>query len=67
MNIVESDLPPVVEENGYIQHKVDFICSLSEDNSDNSWDEESSDFSEANDYYDEEEEESPATEQPIMK
>jgi hypothetical protein len=50
--------PPVVESNGYIDYKVDFVASLSEDQS-NSWDEEAS-FSEADgepggdDYYDEE-------------
>ena len=50
--------PPVVESNGYIDYKVDFVASLSEDQS-NSWDEEAS-FSEVDcepggeDYYDEE-------------
>lgn len=55
---VHNNPAPVVDENGYIEHKVDFVCSLSEtDSQDNSWDECCSvDVGPPDDYYDEEDE-----------
>lgn len=58
MTVLKPQEPPKVDTDGYINHKVDFIASLSEDQS-NSWGDEASisanDPNNQEDYYDEEE------------